>query len=170
MTGPTVPIDKFAESAKGFVTEWGAILLEANDQINKGTFGAEQWAKSTQRLSNLALTAGIELAPPLLPIPCLPTPSQGPDFSDFITTTPDNESKRELSVARSFVRDGAPWCVIPDQFVVFQPGILPVYARRFRLAATWPGLRSGTYRGRVRLTRIQTAKTQVDEMDVIVDL
>jgi hypothetical protein len=34
----------------------------------------------------------------------------------------------------------------------------------------WPELRSGTYRGRIRLTQIQTGTKRVDEMDVIVDL
>jgi hypothetical protein len=38
------------------------------------------------------------------------------------------------------------------------------------VGVNWPDVRSGTYRGRVRLTSLQTATPNSVEMDVIVDL
>ena len=92
------------------------------------------------------------------------------DHSDFNTVAPDNACERSLSVAQSFVQDGSPGYRIPDQLIVFLPPILPVYAKQFRVGVNWADLRTGTYRGRVRLTSLQTAAPQAVEMDVIVDL
>lgn len=169
MTTPTSRIIEYAQTSRRLVRQAGAIVLQANDQINDGTFGSAQWTKSAQQLVNLAVTAGLEIAPQLMPIPCLPQSGQL-ELSDFVEVDADNERERMLSVAKPFVHDGAPSCVIPNQFIVFVPGILRVYANRFRVGVRWPDLRSGTYRGRVRLTSIQTAVPRVDEMDVIVDL
>jgi hypothetical protein len=170
MTGPGSQIHQPAQSVRTLVNEAGGILLQANDEAGKGTFGVKQWAKSANRLLNTALTAALEFTPMLLPSPCLLQLSEGPDFSDFIETTPDDTCDRVLSVAKSFVHVGASAYAIPDQFIVFSPDILPKYANRFRVAANLPDLRCGTYRGRVRLTQIQTGAKPVDEMDVIVDL
>lgn len=170
MTGPGSQIHQSARSARTIVNEAAAILLQANDEAGKGTFGAKQWAKSANRLLNTALTAALEFTPTPLPSPCLSQLSEGPDFSDFIETTPDNTCERVLTVAKSFVHVGASAYAIPDQFIVFKPDILPIRAKSFRVGVTWPDLRCGTYRGRVRLAQIQTGAKLVDEMDVIVDL
>lgn len=155
---------------RGLVSQAGSLLLQANDQINDGTFDHAKCAKSAQQLANLALTAGFEVAPLLNP--CGPISFDQVEISDFIEVPPDNQCERLLSVAKSFVQDGAPSCVIPDQLIVFVPGTLRVYAKRFRVATGWPNLQSGTYQGRVRLTRLNTGTTapQVEEVDVTVDL
>lgn len=170
MTTPGSRITQCAETSQRLVSEAGAIVLQANDQISSGTFGSAQLAKSAHQLMNVAMTAGVELAPHMMPIPCL-LQSGELELSDFVKAEQrDNECERVLSVAQPFVQDGAPSCRIPDQFIVFVPGILRVYATWFRVGVKWPNLRSGTYRGRVRLTRIKTAAARVDEMDVIIDL
>jgi hypothetical protein len=104
-------------------------------------------------------------------IPCGPVSFDELELSDFIEVDPDNQCERVLSVAKSFVQDGAPSYVIPDPLIVFVPGILRVYAKRFRVGTSWPNLQSGTYRGQVRLTRIKPATPSAAEvLDVIVDL
>lgn len=164
-------ITRYAESMRGLVGQAGSLLLQANDQIKDGTFDHAQCAKSAQQLANLALTAGLQVAPQMLSIPCVPASSDQIDLSDFIEVAPDNECERLLSVATSFAQDGAPSCVIPDQAIVFVPGTLRVYAKWFRVATSWPNLQSGTYRGQVRLTRLKPATPIADEiLDVIVDL
>jgi hypothetical protein len=166
MTDPTTRIGQYAGASRGLVSQAGAILLKANDRISKGTFSTEQWAKSAQEMFNLFLTAGLNMDPQA----CLQQLCGEADLSDFITVAPDNACERSLSVAQSFVQDGSPGYRIPDQFIVFVPAILPVYAKRYRVGVNWPDVRSGTYRGRVRLTSLQTATPNVVEMDVIVDL
>lgn len=169
MTDLSARITQYAESTRRLVSDAGELLLQANDQISDGTFDSAQWAKSMRQLANLALTAGLEV-PQLMSVPCLPQ-SSGLELSDFIKVEPDNECQRLLSVSKPFVQDGAPSCVIPDQSIVFVPPILRVYGQWFRVAANWPDLRSGTYRGQVRLTRLKPAAPSADEfVDVIVDL
>jgi len=170
MIDPSMRITQYAESMRGLVNQAGSLVLEANDQINDGTFDHAKCAKAAQQLANLALTAGLEAVP--LIIPCTPTIFDELEFSDFIEVAPDNQWERTLSIAKSFVHEGAPSCVIPDPSVVFVPASLRVYAKRFRVATSWPDLQSGTYHGRVRLTRIVTgsAAPHVEEVDVTVDL
>jgi hypothetical protein len=172
MIDPSAQITRYAESMRSVVNQAGSLLLQANDQINDGTFDHAQCAKSAQQLANLALTAGLGLAPLMMSIPCGPVSFDQLEFSDFIAVAPDNQCERSLSVAKSFVQDGAPSCVIPDQLIVFVPGTLRRYAKRFRVATSWPNLQSGTYKGTVRITRLNTgtAAPQVEEVDVTVDL
>jgi hypothetical protein len=170
MTTPSSRLTRYAETSRRLVTRAGAVVLQANDEISEGTFGSAQWAKSANQLVNLALTAGLQFAPQMMPFPCLPKSTEEFGLSDFIEVGTDNECERVLSVAGPFVHDGAPSCVIPEQTIVFVPGIVRVYAKRFRVRVNWPNLRSGTYRGRVSLTRVQAATAQVSEMDVIIDL
>ena len=167
----TARITAYAESMRSLVNQAGSLWLEANDQIKDGTFDHAQCAKSAQQLANLALTAGLEAVPQLMSIPCAPASCDQLDLSDFIEVAPDNECERRLSVATSFVQDGAPSRVIPDQMIVFVPGTLRVYAKRFRVGTSWPNLESGTYRGQVRLTRLNPPTPSDDKLlDVIVDL
>lgn len=166
MTDPTANIEQYAESTRELVNQAGAILLQANDEVGEGKFSFADWAKSARDLFNLFLTTGLEVIPQTL---CL-QPFDNLDLSDFVQVAPDNACERMLSVAQSFVHDGAGACRIPDQFVVFVPKVLPVYAKQFRVGVNWPDVRSGTYRGRVRLTSLKTAATAVVEMDVTVDL
>jgi len=167
---PGTRITQYAESMRGLVNQAGSLMLQANDQINDGTFDHAKCAKAAQQLANLTVTAGLELAP--LMIPCAPAIFDELEFSDFIEIGPDSQYERALSVAKSFVHDGAPSCVIPAQLMVFVPTTLRVYAKWFRVATSWPDLQSGTYHGRVRLTRITTgsAAPHVEEVDVTVDL
>lgn len=170
MIDPSTRIAQYAESMRGLVNQAGSLVLQSNDQINDGTFDHAKCAKAAQQFANLALTAGLEAVP--LIIPCATAIFDELEFSDFIEVAPDNQCERTLSVAKSFVHDGAPSCVIPDPLIVFVPANLRVYAKRFRVATGWPGLQSGTYHGRVRLTRVKTgsATPQVEEVDVTVDL
>jgi hypothetical protein len=164
-------ITRYAESMRSLVNQAGSLLLQANNQINDGTFDRAQCAKSAQQLANLALTAGLELAPQMMSIPCAPASFGQLELSDFIEVAPDNECERLLSVATSFVQDGAPSSVIPDHLVVFAPGTLRVYSKWFRVGTSWPNLQTGTYRGQVRLTRLKPPTPSADDfLDVIVDL
>jgi hypothetical protein len=172
MIDPSTRITRYAESMRGLVSQAGSLLLQANDQINEGKFDHAQCAKSARQLANLALTAGLEVAPLMMSIPCGPVSFDPLELSDFIKVDPDNQCERSLCVAKSFVLDGNPSCVIPDQLIVFVPGILRVYAKWFRVGTSSPNLQSGTYRGGVRLTQLGTGTgtPQVKEVDVIVDL
>jgi hypothetical protein len=166
MIHPTTRIGQYAGASRGVVSQAGEILLKANDRIGKGTFGTEHWAKSAQEMFNLFLTAGLNMDPQT----CVQQLCGETDLSDLITVAPDNTCERSLSVAQSFVQDGSPGYRIPDQLIVFVPAILPVYAELYRVGVNWPDVRSGTYRGRVRLTSLKTATPNAVEMDVIVDL
>jgi hypothetical protein len=171
MIDPSTQITRYAESIRGVVSQAGSLVLQANDQISDGTFDHAQCAKSAQQLANLALTAGLDVVPQLMSIPCGPAASDQLDLSDFIEVAPDNECERSLSIAQSFVQDGAPSNVIPDHLIVFVPGTLRVYAKWFRVGTSGPNLPSGTYRGQVRLTRLKPPTPSNDEfLEVIVDL
>jgi hypothetical protein len=171
-TTPGSPTSQYAETSRRLVTQAGKIVLHANDEISTGTYDFAQWAKLANQLVNLALTAGLQLTPQMIPIPCLPKATEEYGLSDFITAAPDNDCERVLSVAESFVQPGAPSCVIPDKFVGFGPPILPRDGTKFRVKVYWPNLRSGTYRGKIRLTRIKTPAHAGGDtvMDVIIDL
>jgi hypothetical protein len=156
-TAPDPRTTQYAATSRHVVNQAGKIVLDANEEITKGTYSFEKWAKSANQLVNLALTTGLQLAPPMIPIPCFPKATEAYGLSDFIKVTADNTCERALSVAESFVKLGEPSCVIPNEFVVFSNAILPRGGDKFRVKVTWPDLRSGTYRGKIRLTRIGTA-------------
>jgi hypothetical protein len=162
----TTPITQWAELARRFVDQAGKIVLQANTQVNDETFTTEKWAKSAQQLVNLTLTTAMEAAP----LPCLPQSWDSRDLSEFIGVTPDSEFERSLSVVTSFVHEGIPSCVIPDQSIYFVPATLRVHATRFRIGVNWPKLRSGTYNGQIRLTQIGCATPLSVEIKVSIDL
>jgi hypothetical protein len=164
MIDPSTHINRYTESLRGVVSQAGSLVLQANDQINDGTFDHAQCAKSAKQLANLALTAGLNIVPQLMSIPCGAAAGKQLDLSNFIEVVPDNQCQRSLSVAQSFVQDGAPSNVIPDQSIVFVPGILHVYAKWFRLGAILANLPSGTYKGQVRLTRLNPPTPGADEL------
>lgn len=163
-------IAQYAEMSRRLVNQAGAIVLQANDQISKGTFDTARWAKSAYELSDLALTSGMQAAPQVMSIASLWRSSKETLLSDYVRVAPYNESRRTFTVVEPFVHVGAHSCVIPVQSIVFVPETLPAYAVRFRVGARWADLRSGTYRGRVRLTSIASAEAHSHEMPVIIDL
>jgi hypothetical protein len=169
-TRPESRATQYAATSRYLFNQAGKIVLDANDEITKGTFDFAKWAKSANQLANLALTAGLQLAPPMISIPCIPKATEEYGLSDYITVDADNECERVLSVAKSFVQAGTSSCMIPDEFVVFSPAVLPRGGNKFRVKVTWPNLRSGTYRGEVRLTQIGTANPHTVDEDRIVDL
>lgn len=169
MTDLNARIGRYADASQRLVSQTGALMLEANSQIVNGTFDSAQWAKSARQLIDLAMTAGLELAPDMMPM-CPPRSSGDLELSDFIEVDPDAESERLLSVAKPFVADGNPSYAIPDRSIVFVPSVLRTYATRFRVGVRGPNYSSGTYRGRIRLTRVRSGGVRVHESDLIIDL
>jgi hypothetical protein len=169
-TPPKSRAIQYAATSRYLVNQAGKIVLDANDEITKGTFDFAKWAKSANHLANLALTAGLELAPPMIPIPCIPKATEEYGLSDYITVDADDKCDRVLSVAKSFVQAGKSSCMVPDEFVVFSPAALPRGGNKFRVKVTWPNLRSGTYRGAIRLTQIGTTDPHTVVEDRIIDL
>jgi hypothetical protein len=170
MTNPGSRISQWAESSRRLVNEAGEIVLQANTQINDGTFTTQQWAKSAQKLANLVLSAGLDMAPQMLPLSCLPQAVDTGDLSDFLKVQPDGQFQRIPSVVKPFVQEGAPSCVIPSQSIFFVPPIVRIHATSFRIGVNWPNLRSGTYRGTVRLTQVGPANAQPDDVEFIINL
>lgn len=172
MIDPSEQILRYAQSVRSVVNETGSLLSQTNDKAGDGTLDHAQCAKSAKQLANLALTAGLNMVPLLTSIPCFPASFDPLQLSAFQEVSPDNQCERLLSVAKSFVQEGNPSRVIPDNQIVFVPGILRVYAKWFRVGTRWPNLHSGTYKGTVRLTRLGTGPgaPQSTEVDVTVDL
>lgn len=172
MIDPSEQILRYAESVRSVVNEAGSLLSQTNDKADNGTLDHALCAKSAKQLANLALSASLDMVPLLTSIPCFPASFDPLQLSDFEEVPPDNQCERLLTVAKSFVQQGNPSCVIPDNLIVFVPGILRVYAKRYRVATSWPNLRSGTYHGTIRLTRLGTGPgaPQSTEVDVTVDL
>ncbi len=171
-TTPDPRTARYAAASRRVVTQAGDVVLHANKEISKGTYDFAQWSKSVNELVNLVLTAGLQLSAQMIPIPCIPKATEEYGLSDFITTAPDDKHERLLTVAEKFVQPGAPSSVIPAEFIGFEPAILPRNATKFRIKVYWPNLRSGTYRGRIRLTRIPTAADAPHDpgMGVVIDL
>ncbi len=169
-TTPGQRTTRYAATSRRLVAEAGKIVLDANDEITKGTFDFAKWAKSANQMVDLALTAGLQLVPPMIPIPCLAQANEEYSESATIEVDPDSACERALSVAKTFVKEGAPSCVIPDEFVVFTPAILPRGRNKFRVKVNWPDLRSGSYKGEIRLTQIGTATPHADEVIRTIDL
>jgi hypothetical protein len=169
-TTPGPRASQYAETSRRLVNEAGKIALHANDEIGKGTFDFAQYAKSVNKMFNMALTAGLRMAPSLIPIPCLSRGIEEYGLSDSIVVKPDNECDRVLSVAKPFVQAGAPSCVIPNEFVAFDPAILRRGDTKFRVKVVWADLRSGTYDGTIRLARTQPAAGTETDIEVTIDL
>ena len=170
MTNPSSRVTGWAESSRRLVNDASALVLQANTQISDGTFTTEQWTKSAQKLVNLALTAGLDLVPQMMPLPCFSQAVDTRDLSDFIKVAPDGQFQRVLSVVNPFVQQGAPSCVIPSQSIFFVPTIVRVHATSFRIGVNWPNLRSGTYRGTVRLTQVGPGNAGPRDVVVTIDL
>ena len=170
MTSPGSLPTQYLETSRRLVNHAGKIWLDTNAEITKGTFDFPKWAKSANELVNLALTAGLQLTTPRIPIPCIPNATEEYGKSQPIIVNPDNGCERVLSIAKSFVLEGAPSGVIPDEYVVFAPAVLPRGANNFRVKVTWPDLQSGTYRGKIWLTQIGTATPTAADVGRTIDL
>jgi hypothetical protein len=169
-TQPEARANQYAATSRRVVNQAGKIVLDANAEIAKGTFTFEKWAKSASQLVDLALNTGLALVPTMIPYPCLPTSTESYGLSDWIGVDVDNSCERALSVSQAFVKVGEPACVIPIEFVAFSVAVLPPGESRFRVKVTWPDLRSGTYRGEIRLTKVGIANAHPDEVSRTVDL
>lgn len=169
-TEPKARADQYAATFRRVVNQAGKIVLDANAEITKGTFTFEKWAKSANQLVDLALNTGLALVPAMIPYPCQPTSTESYGLSDWIEVDVDNSCERTLSVSLAFVKLGEPACVIPNEFVAFSVAVLPPGESRFRVKVTWPDLRSGTYRGEIRLTKVGVANAHPDEVSRTIDL
>ena len=169
-TEPEARASRYAATSRRVINQAGKIVLDANAEISKGTFTFEKWAKSANQLVDLALNTGLALVPTMIPYPCLPTSTEGYGLSDWIEVDVDNGCERALTVSQAFVKLGEPACVIPNEFVAFSTAVLPRGENRFRVKVTWPDLRSGTYRGKIRLTEVGIANAHPDEVSRTIDL
>jgi hypothetical protein len=169
-TDPQARADQYAATSRRVVNEAGKIVLDANAEVANGTFSFEKWAKSASQLIDLALNTGLAMVPTTIPYPCLPGATEGYGLSDWVVVDVDNDCERALSVSQAFVKVGEPACAIPTEFVIFSTPILPRGVNRFRVKVAWPDLSSGTYQGKIRLTRIGNAKAHSDEVTRTVDL
>jgi hypothetical protein len=169
-TDPQTRATQFAATSRRVVDQAGKIVLDANAEITRGTFTFERWAKSANQLVNLALNMGLEMIPAMIPNPCLPTATEGFGLSDWIEVDVENNCERAISMSKPFVKLGEPARVIPSEFVAFSVAVLPRGESRFRVKVTWPDLRSGTYRGEIRLTKVGVANAHPVEVSRTVDL
>ena len=169
-TEPEARADQYAATSRRVVNQAGKIVLDANAEITKGTFTFEKWAKSASQLVDVALNTGLALVPTMIPYPCQPTSTESYGLSDWIEVDVDKSCERALSVSQAFVKLGEPACVIPNEFVAFSVAVLPPGESRFRVKVTWPDLRSGTYRGEIRLTKVGVANAHPDEVNRTIDL
>ena len=169
-TEPEARASRYTATSRRVINQTGKIVLDANAEISKGTFTFEKWAKSANQLVDLALNTGLALVPTMIPYPCLPTSTEGYGLSDWIEVDVDNGCERALTVSQAFVKLGEPACVIPTEFVAFSVATLAPGENRFRVKVTWPDLRSGTYRGEIRLTKVGIANAHPHEVSRTVDL
>ena len=171
MTTPDPRLDRVTALSRQLVEQAGAVALQTNDQIDRGAFDFAKWAKSMLNLLDLGLTGGLELAPDMFApcVPCFSIPGDDSEHSEYIDVDPDPQYSRKLSVVPgSFKHDGAAF-VIPDSLLYFEPAVLKPLATQFRICVAWPGLRSGTYRGSVRLVP-EGGGGATTEYQVIIDL
>jgi hypothetical protein len=172
MTTPDPRLDRVLGLSRELVTRAGAVALETNDQIDKGAFDFATWAKSMQKLFDLGLAGALSLAPDML-TPCLPvfsTSSDDSEHSEYVEVNPDNQYIRKISVVPgSFTHDGVPNFKIPDHLIYFDPPQLKPLATQLQICVIWPGLRSGTYRGKIRLVP-DGGVGATSEYAVIIDL
>jgi hypothetical protein len=172
MTVPDMRLDKILALSRQFVDQAGTIALETNDNIDRGTFDYAKWAKSMLKLWDLSLTNTLEMGPDMFApcFTCLP-PSDESEYSEYILVQPRDIARKISAVPGSFRHDGAPDFVIDDYLIRFDPPVLPANAKRFRISVLWPGLRSGTYRGVVRLVPDVDTNVVIDDVvGVIIDL
>ncbi|MDT5212014.1 MAG: hypothetical protein QOK18_253 [Mycobacterium sp.] len=172
MTTPDPRLDRFTSFSRQLVDQAGTVALSTNDQIDNGTFDFATWAKSMLQLFDFGLAGGLALAPDMV-VPCFPCPPGGDgeaDLSDYIDVNPDTRVSRRLSVVPGSFRHEGTALVIPDQFLSCAPSVLKPLETQFRIAVAWPDLRSGTYRGAVRLVPEVTGASGADVVQVIVDL
>jgi hypothetical protein len=167
---PKARASQYTATSRRAVEQAAKIVLDANTEITQGTFTFEKWAKSANQMANLALNTGLEMVPAMIPYPCVPTATEGYSVSDWIEVDADNSCERALSMSKPFVKLGEPAQVIPNEFVSFSAAVLPRGESRFRLKVTWPDLRSGTYRGVIRLAKIGIAGAHPDDVSRTIDL
>jgi hypothetical protein len=170
-TDPKTLMSLYTATSRRVVNQAGQIVLDANAEITNGTFTFEKWAKSARQLVDLALNTGLELIPAMMPYPCPPAAAaDGFGLSDWIEIDVDNSCERALSMSTPFTKLGEPSCAIPNEYVAFSLAILPRGESKFRMKVTWPDLRSGTYRGQIRLIRVGVANAHSVEVTRTIDL
>ncbi|MCT7658125.1 hypothetical protein [Mycobacterium deserti] len=172
MTAPGAKMNQIIGFSRQLIDHAGAIAVETNDQIDAGTFDYAKWAQAMLKLWDFGLAGSVDLASDVL-APCFTCPpgADEPEYSDYLSA-PDSGVARKVSVVPgSFFHVGAPSFVIEDYRISIDPPVLKPHVTHFRVGVLWTGLRSGTYRGTVRLQPEPASDVVIDDiLEVIVDL
>jgi hypothetical protein len=174
MTTPDFRLNRITSLSRELVMAAGDITLRTNDDIDRGSFDFAKWSKSMLNLWDLTLSNSLDVAPDMFApcfLPCLHLPSDQPEESDYIIVEPKDVARKVEVVPSSFKHDGSPSFGIPDPLLCVDPPVLQPHATRFQVKVLWSGLRSGTYRGIVRLIPEGPSDVVIDDiLGVIIDL
>jgi hypothetical protein len=172
MNSPDPRLDRIPRLSRELVEKAGTVALQTNDDIDRGSFDFNKWAKSMLNLFDLSLAGSLDLAPDMFAAcrPCSPIHFDDAERSEYVEVDPDPQYPRRIQVvANSFTHVGDPNFTIPDHVVYFEPAVMAPLAVQFHICVAWPGLRSGTYRGKVRLVP-DGGSGAITEYQVIIDL
>jgi hypothetical protein len=142
---PKTFIEQYADIARRVVADSGAVAFVAANEIEKGTYGADDWTKSATQLSNIAYGGSLRIAQ------LVGTCGTTQTAPDTITRTvrlavPNSRFEGKVEIKESFTRIGKR-DRIPDEWVTFDPPVLKRFDSTFKVVVRREGLRRAHYRG-----------------------
>jgi hypothetical protein len=169
VSDPKTFIEQYAAIARQMVTDAGTVALQAANEMDNGTFGADAWGRSVIRLSDIALMGSVEVAQLIAACPDAPTSAD--TISKSVAIAPDSRFERKLSIGKPFTRIGKT-TTIPNDRIALQPSVLKRGETEFKVVVRRTGLLRAHYRGTVRLvpTNPPTGTQAGAEVAVIIAL
>jgi hypothetical protein len=135
-----------------------AIAQDAARQNDAGTLGVDGWIRTGHRLVDLAVRAYAGFLQALIAGPwwAAPAPSGAPSPSEPIPVTAQSY-QRKFTIVKPFTRVGIPRMRIPNQFIRFEPELLPAGAKEFRIALRNYNFVGANYTGTIHLSKAAAA-------------
>jgi hypothetical protein len=146
---PNSFIERYADIARAVVAESGEVAFAAANDIEKGTFGADDWTKSAIQLSKIAYEGSLQVAQLVATCGAAPT---APDATTLTVTLkyPNTRFEGRWVIKESFTRIGK-HDKIPDDRITFDPPTLKRGNNTIGIVVRRDGLRRAHYRGTLRL-------------------
>ena len=149
MKDPKTFIERYADIARRMVADSGAVAFVAANEIEKGTYGVDDWTKSAIELSKIASGGSLRIAQ--LVATCGATQTAPDTVARTVNLTyPNTRFAGRWAIKDSFTRIGKR-DRIPDEWVTFDPPVLRRGDNTVGVVVRREGLRRAHYRGTLRL-------------------
>jgi hypothetical protein len=164
MTDRTTRFRRAAAVPQGLLEGMTDIARDAAQRNDAGTLGVDGWIRAGHQIVDLWARAYAGFLQALIAAPwwAAPAPSGEPLPSDPITVSAKPYA-RTFSIVKPFTRVGLAGMRIPNQFIRFEPELLPAGQTQFRIALRNYNFIGANYTATIRLIPTETTPGAASE-------